>query len=198
MTFEVRHSLAHTNYESKSTCMIDFKKMLSTIVTVELYCFLPVSRLEISHGLNIIVSTWLSVLYLLYIPYYNKSMNTIVFGTTVCELFTAFCFILTYIIESSGFLTLSTIFIVPFIALSVNRLIEFRYSLIKACNPKECRNAFYLEINMRKNMIKSEEPDIQPLLSFSEYLNLHSDNIDSIALWECSHSLYQIHSILDY
>lgn len=192
MTFEVRHCFAIVDYKAKSSCMIDFKKMISTIVTVELYCFLPVNRLEISHSLNVIVSIWLCILYWIYLPYYNRDMNVIVFATTVCKMFTAFCFAFTYIINSSGFLMLSNIILVPLIILIVPSILDLRYSQIKKIDPKECRNAFYLELQIRKTLIKCEEREVEPLNVFGEYLLNRKDNLDSIALWECSHCIYAL------
>lgn len=192
LNFEVRHCFAVVDFKAKSTCMIDFKKMISTIVTVELYCFLPVDRLEISHSLNVIVSIWLCVLYWMHLPYYNKIMNTIVFATMICKMFTAFCFVFTYIIDSSGFLMLSNIIIIPSLVVMMPWIMDFRYGLIKKTEPKDCRNAFYLELQLRNSLIVCDESDVMVLENFGEYLLAHKDNLDSIALWECSHCIYAL------
>lgn len=192
MSFDVVHASAKNNFQAKATCSTDIKRILSRVIIVELYCFFSVDLIEVLHILCGLVCVWLGSMYLVYLPYYNKAANTIAITKIGCELFTVICFSLNYIINSSGFLFLSNLFVIPLMLIMLPELVDYRYSFIKNNKLENLKNSFLFEIYMRDKLCDFENPDISVINDFTKYKSLFRMEADLIAIWECNYCIYTL------
>lgn len=192
MSFEIRHCYHNKNFQSKASCATDVKRIISRIIIIELYCFISLDIIEWLHILCSFVCFWLGSMYMIYLPYYNKSPNSIALTKICCEFSTAMCFIAAELFSSAGYLLLSNVIIIPLIALMSPELLKYRYKLITKRNLKAIKNTLHLEIQLRNEMFSQDFQSYNVIKDINKYSQLNPSSIGLLSIWACNYCIYTL------
>ncbi|OMJ95147.1 hypothetical protein SteCoe_1518 [Stentor coeruleus] len=192
MSFEIRHCYHDKNFQSKASCATDVKRIISRIIIIELYCFISLDIIEWLHILCSIVCIWLGSMYIIYIPYYNMSPNSIALTKICCEFSTAICFIAAKMFNSAGYLLLANIIVIPLIGIMSPELLKYRYKLITKRNLKIIKNTLHLEIQLRSELFSQDYQSYNAIKDMNKYSQLNPNGIGLLSIWACNYCIYTL------
>ena len=193
---DVNHGVRDKEMLGKSTCMIDVKSTAVDLFLVLLYCLLPFDRIQVIHIFAFILKFWLSANYLIYIPFFNRLSNQLIFCRIAAESILALLFVSNYFINDSEFLLLSSLLIIPLTTFSTFSLMHLRYSKIDS--KLKTLNISLFEIKIRQNLCNVQTPDRKLILKFNKLQKkdfLLTGNKSLLSIWL---SYYCINSLKDY
>ena len=193
---EIDHGVNGKDILGKTTCMVDAKSGAVDLFIVVLYCLLPSDRIQVIHSVAFILKLWISANYLIYIPYFSKLSNQLIFCRTMAESILAMLFASNYFINNSEFLLLSSLLILPLTSISMFSLMNFRYSII---DPKlKTLNTSLFEVKIRQNLFKTSTPDSTLITKFNKLLKkdyLLKGNKNLLSIWL---SYYCLNALKDH
>lgn len=193
---EIDHGTKDKDVLAKTSCMIDFKSGVVDFFIVFLYCLLPDGRIQVIHSVAFILKLWISANYLIYIPYFSKLSNQLVFCRTMAESILAMLFTSNYFINNSEFLLLSSLLILPLTSISTFSLMHFRYSKIDL--KLKTLNISLFEIKIRQNLFNTTTPERNLISKFNKLQKkgyLLKGNKSLLSIWL---SYYCLNSLKDH
>jgi hypothetical protein len=191
MSVELRHSFRGKVFEAKASCSIDLKRVLSRVIIVELYCYFSSSNIVWLHLMCCVVCSWLGSMYILYIPYYNKAPNFITFTKISCEFVTSVSFLVARYLDSSSFLLLFNLFVVPLVGYLSFEVVTWRYKHLAGLKFEDIGNPLLVEIFLRQELCKSEG-NSSIIEKFTRFSQQKKHDLGLIAIWECNYCIYSL------
>lgn len=191
MSVELRHSYSHKIFEAKASCATDIKRVISRVIIIQLYSYFSLDSIAWLHILCCAVCGWLGSMYVIYVPYYNRAPNFITFTKICCEFVTSLSFLIAEYLDSSAFLLLFNIFVVPLIGYLSIEIFEWRFKKLENIEFEKIDNYLILELFLRNELSKSEG-NLEVIEKFTRFSTNKTRDLGLIAIWECNYCIYSI------
>jgi hypothetical protein len=191
---EVRHSLSGKCLTAKANSSIDVNVKALHILIVTMYVVIYDSHPQLYQLIVFCIFVYISVEYLVYLPYYSEFSNKLKIIVSCSESLITLGFLIGYLVDDSRTVLLFTLFVVPSSVILVHWLANYRYSLIKKINPKYS-SCWSLELFLRSKLSSSKK-DHQVLLLFDNCLkNFKYKQCEMAPIWQ---TYYCIDVLEDY
>lgn len=153
---EIRHCYKDKYLLAKASSDVDLNvKILYTAIVV-MYVLVYDIHAELFKFIVFLIYVYITIQYLVTIPYYSRFMNNLKIVVSSCEAFVTLWFLIGYIVNDSKTILLLTLFVVPCTAVISYWIANYRYTLIRKVNPKYC-SFTQLEIYLREKLSSSEK-----------------------------------------